>query len=445
MTEMSLFWVTDGLFSINDDMPDRCVYSSGDVIKNEYKVLKELGEGTFGAVYKVEDSVGKIYALKLLKLWEVPPGERDILRKRFDMEYETGQIDSDFLVHSYSHGTVSDNPYIVMEYCPGGDLRSKKNNMQQQLMLLVGSNVLCGLRDLHRCGKVHRDLKPDNVLFRTGGTAVLTDFGISGDQNKRMTERGWLGKPKQIFGTYAYMPPEQVKPPRGGSATVLPTTDIFSFGVMMYELIVGKLPFGELRTEADLVPYLEHGKEGRWDRIALGKHQNDSVRWLELIEGCLNPDFHKRFQNVDEVLSFFPVELRGTSNNSNRTVSHGRMRLRIMQGEEYGRIYEMESIVPSYKSVITVGRQSEDTRNDVPIVELNSCYVSRKHCTIERNRRNETWYVRDGQWDRSVAGEWKNSLNGTFLNSTEVSTEGTMLQDGDIISVGDVKLRVEIY
>ena len=193
------------------------------------------------------------------------------------------------------------------------------------------------------------------------------------------------------------------------------------------------------------MPYLEHGKEGRWDRIALGKHQNDSVRWLELIEGCLNPDFHKRFQNVDEVLSFFPVELRGTSNNSNRTVSHGRMRLRIMQGEEYGRIYEMESIVPSYKSVITVGRQSEDTRNDVPIVELNSCYVSRKHCTIERNRRNETWYVRDGQWDRSVAGEWKNSLNGTFLNSTEVSTEGTMLQDGDIISVGDVKLRVEIY
>ena len=77
-----------------------------------------------------------------------------------------------------------------------------------------------------------------------------------------------MGKPQQIFGTFPYMPPEQVNPPRGGQATVLPTTDIFSFGVLMYELIVGKLPFGELK-ESTLPKYLQNGKDGRWDREAL--------------------------------------------------------------------------------------------------------------------------------------------------------------------------------
>lgn len=418
-------------------VPQRSVYSSGDKISGQYEVLKNLGEGTFGTVYKVRDTDGQTKALKLLKLWEVAPGERVSLCKRFDMEYETGRIESKYLVHSYSNGRAEGNPYIVMEFCPGGDLRSKRNI--QNSLTAIGSNILCGLRDLHRCGKVHRDLKPDNVLFRADGTAVLTDFGISGDQNKRMTERGWLGKPKQIFGTYAYMPPEQVRPPRGGSATVLPTTDIFSFGVMMYELLVGRLPFGELRTEADLMLYLENGKNGKWDRKTLGKIKN-GVRWQEVIEGCLIPDFHKRFQSADDVLSYFPSS---TEEPVRLAVSQGNMLLRVMQGEEYGRTYIMEDIMSSGKSVVTLGRLSEDIINDIPIVERNSCYISRRHCTIELDRRSGKWYIRDGQWNKATNG-WRNSLNGTFLNSAEVPPTEVLLHDGDIISIGDVKLRVEI-
>lgn len=421
-------------------VPQRSVYSSGDSISGRYKVLESLGEGTFGTVYKVQDADGQTKALKLLKLWEVAPAERVSLCKRFDMEYETGRIESKYLVHSYSNGRAEGNPYIVMEFCPGGDLRSKRNIKNK--LTSVGSDILCGLRDLHRCGKVHRDLKPDNVLFRADGTAVLTDFGISGDQNKRMTERGWLGKPKQIFGTYAYMPPEQVRPPRGGSATVLPTTDIFSFGVMMYELLVGRLPFGELRTEADLMLYLENGKNGKWDRSTLGKIKN-GVRWQEVIEGCLIPDFHKRFQSADDVLSYFPSDTEEPVNKT--AVSQGRMLLRVMQGEEYGRTYVMDNIMPSGRSVVTLGRQSEDIVNDISIVERNSSYISRRHCTIELDRRSNKWYIRDGQWDTEATNGWRNSLNGTFLNSAEVPLTEVLLHDGDIVSVGDVKLRVEIY
>ena len=257
-----------------------------------------------------------------------------------------------------------------------------------------------------------------------------------------MTERGWLGKPQQIFGTYGYMPPEQVRPPRGGKATVLPTTDIFSFGVMMYELLVGKLPFGELRTEADLMPYLNHGRDGIWDRAAL-KNIRSEVNWLEIIEGCLVPNFQQRLQNIDEVLSLFPT---GSVNTSRKhTTVHGKMLLRIMQGEEYGKTYMLDDLISSSRSIITVGRYDEDVINDIPIVEEHSSYVSRKHCTIERNISNQSWYIRDGQWERGSTNGWKYSLNGTFLNSTEVNIRGTQLRDGDIISIGDVKLRVELY
>ena len=121
---------------------------------------------------------------------------------------------------------------------------------------------------MHTRGKVHRDLKPENVLFKSNGIAALTDFGIAGDRNKRMTERNIFGKPNQIFGTYAYMPPEQVNRMRG-EATVLPTTDIFSFGVLAFQLLTGSLPFGELSSHNELALYQKRGKNGDWNRQKL--------------------------------------------------------------------------------------------------------------------------------------------------------------------------------
>ena len=233
----------------------RCKFSVGDTIDGHYRVEKVLGEGTFGIVYSVCDYHNKHYALKLLRLWEVHPEIREGLVKRFDMEYETGLIESDYLVHSLHHGLVMGNPYIVMELCTGGDLITISEHSRLDLPR-VANHVLQGLGALHSCGKVHRDLKPENVLLKSNGNYALTDFGISGDRNKRMTECNILGKPQQIFGTYAYMPPEQLNPRK--NATVLPTTDIFSFGVMMFQLITGELPFGRLNDEADLMRSVFH-------------------------------------------------------------------------------------------------------------------------------------------------------------------------------------------
>ncbi|MDR2385344.1 MAG: protein kinase [Tannerella sp.] len=422
----------------------RCDFKTNDRIDNRYIVDTVLGEGSFGKVFKVRHLNGNVYALKLLKLWEIHPDIRDHLIDRFEMEYETGQIESPYLVQSAGYGYVSGNPYIVMEYCPNGDLIRYADGRMQVDFDIIGRQVLYGLRDLHKCGKVHRDLKPENVLFKEDGTAVLTDFGICGDRNKRMTERNLLGKPTQIFGTYGYMPPEQIKPKRG-EATVLPTTDIFSFGVVMYQLITGYLPFGKLDSPNDLATYIRRGREGDWDRTVL----NTSTRWKHfrnIIEGCLAPDFKTRIQTIDEVLKLFPGDrpkLQDPQSFQEEVVNG--VLLRIMQGEEYGTVYKLNDMLKDGKRIVTIGRKFPDVFNSISILETNSFYISRRHCTLEWDATSRAWYIRDGQANRTVWGGWEKSGNGTYVNSIAVSTDGIVFRPGDIISMGDVKMRAEGY
>ena len=460
-----------------EQIPDRCEFHPGDVIygqNNAYRIVSQLGEGTFGIVYKVADRSDKNYALKLLKLWAVPPDVYKGLRDRFVMEFRTGQIDSNYLVHSFAYGDVKNNPYFVMEFCPNGDLRSNVAKRRMDFVQ-VGTDVLRGLWDLHSHGKVHRDLKPENVLLRSDFSAVLTDFGISGDQNKRMTERGLAGKPKQVFGTYPYMPPEQVNPPRSGKATVLPTTDIFSFGVMMYEMMVGKLPFGELEKDEHLCKYLENGKTGVWDRQALRRADPTGI-WLPIIERCLFPDYKQRVSSANDVINMLPRSSQQfrpkpvPDPTPNYLIVHEGLLLRVMQGDDYGSIYKLKELVTDKHQIITMGRADENVYNDIGIHD-NECFVSRCHCTLEHDPMSNNWLLLDGQWRmgcpialrqqsgcmhctaycntqmrQRYAGMLKNSLNGTYLNSDEVdSKRGMWIKPGDIITIGDVKLRVEGY
>lgn len=450
------------------EVVERCQFTIGDYIDNTYRVEGSLGEGSFGKVFRVKDKKGETYALKLLKLWEVEAGSRPDLLKRFDREYETGQIKSDYLVHSICKGKVNGNAYIVMEYCKGGNLWDAIRERKLDLALL-GHHILFGLRDLHKNGKVHRDLKPENVLLRNNNHAVLTDFGISGEQNNRLTRRGWAGVPRQKFGTIAYMPPEQMNPP-SGNATVLPTTDIFSFGVMMYQLLTDSLPFGKLEDVSDVPQYVTNGKNGNWDRSRLGKLAQGSL-WLPLIEGCLLPDYKTRLQTIDDVMAHMP-KVNGLRQPDDSKVvikndTKNGLLLRVMQGEQPGKIYILNDLFTPGSSILYIGRNSQDVRNHLGIEETESNYISRQHCTLEKDVQNNVWILRDGQYrTRCKTGltqkyvfpclhcsenchqnepgmRWKDSLNGTYVNSKNVARNGVSIKPGDIISMGDVKMRVE--
>ena len=426
-------------------IPKRIDYKEGDLVLSKYKIIKALGDGAFGQVYKVADMhTNEVYAFKLLRLWDVPSEIRQPMVDRFEMEFKTGLIASKYLVHSHDCGFVDDNPYILMEFCPGGDLSSRvgKNNVD---IARTSREILNGLDDLHSNGKVHRDLKPENVLFRADGTAVLADFGICGDRNKRMTERNIFGKPCQIFGTYAYMPPEQVNRARG-EATVLPTTDVFSFGVMLYQLLTGKLPFGPLEDQNDLVRYQKRGKAGEWYRDEL-KNVPDGHAWETVIEGCLHPNFKERFQNAKTVIRMLPQTVSKNTNPQPIPVQkpetprvESGLRIKIMQGEEYGKVFDVEKMARlTNRKVFTMGRSSD---NDIYIKELQSSHVSRFHCTLETDATFTNWRIIDGQWNPAEKS-WQPSTNGTYVNSSEASTKGFWLQPGDIITIGDTKLKFE--
>lgn len=425
-------------------IPERYDCKVGDLIGGKYTVESVLGEGSFGCVYKVKDSSGKIWALKLLRLWEVPASIRPPLIERFDMEYRTGRIISRNLVHSADSGFLKGNPYIVMEFCDGGDL-TKMMGKRDAPLPRVAMEVLNGLNDLHKEGKVHRDLKPENVLLKHDGTAVLTDFGISGDRNKRMTERNIFGKPYQIFGTYAYMPPEQVNRARGVS-TVLPTTDIFSFGVMFYQLLTGSLPFGKLEDENDLVRYQKRGKVGEWDYSLLMSVPHGS-EWAKLISGCLVPDLKHRIQSASEAMrlvpSYGPMNvapvIQPVAPAPKEEPKHIGACFHIMQGLEHGTLYNLtEMLQQSSRRLLKVGR---DDTNDIQLKDFEESHLSRKHCTLEL-LPDGRWLIRDGQWD-SESGIWVPSTNGTYINSTTGSPNGTILKNGDIVTVGDMKIRFE--
>ena len=426
-------------------VPLRVDFHKGDVVAGKYSVIKSLGEGAFGHVYAVSDCSGNNYALKLLRLWDVPSDIRQPLIDRFEMEFKTAQIDCNYLVRSLDYGLANGNPYILMEYCPGGDLSSLvgKNNLN---LSKYACEILQGLHALHKNGKVHRDLKPENVLFKVDGTAALTDFGISGDRNNRMTQKGVLGKPLQIFGTYAYMPPEQVT--RSRTATVLPTTDIFSFGVMMFQLITGQLPFGQLEDQNDLVRYQKRGKLGDWERNVLLSVSNGFM-WEPLITGCLQPDFKNRIQSAEEAIKYVTKNLsRSTDSGANRLITNSSenatlnrtgSKLVIMHGDDYGKVFDLTKISNSInRMILTLGR------SDSSILKINDQYLSRNHSTLETDDSRLNWIIRDGQWSFE-SRQWVRSTNGTYLNSKELTEAGCSLRHGDIITIGDVKLKFEYY
>lgn len=428
-------------------VPRRHLCSIGEIVNSRYRIVSELGEGTYGHVYKVADSAGKVYAMKLLHLWDIPSDIRKELIDRFEMEYHTGRISSEYLVHSCDAGYLDGNPYIVMEFCGGGDLTSRMKDDGARTAKYA-RDILRGLDALHLNGKVHRDLKPENVLIKENGIAALTDFGIAGDRNKRMTERNIFGRPYQIFGTYAYMPPEQVNRRAGGS-TVLPTTDMFSFGVLLFQMLTGKLPFGELNDHNDLARYQLRGKAGEWDRLSLQSLPRGRY-WENLIAKCLEPDYKKRLPNASAALRLVPdfgeavpeVERQALPPQPLILNQARGFRLRILQGMEYGKTYDLiELFEQNSKRLLTMGR---GTMNDVQLMEYQSYYMSRKHFTIEADKDLRMFVIRDGQWDMD-SRQWQPSANGTFVNSSQIDHRGQKLYPGDVITVGEMTLKFEQY
>jgi len=423
--------------------PHRYLPKVGDWI-DDYQVEAALGEGTFGIVYKVTTRNGKSFALKMIKLWEVAfEKERQLLFQRFLREFEIGCQKSPHLVQSFDCGNVEGNPYFTMELCPKGDLTQFTGRvLDLQKIKKIAYQTLCGLQELHQRGFFHRDLKPNNVLIDAEGNAKLADFGIAGHKNSRLTTTDFFGHANQIHGTWAYIAPEQANNKTAFKA-IDAVADIYSFGVMMYEIFTGECPFSpyKLISDSDVVEYIKNAKAGNaeglrknWDRLP--------GNWANVIKSCIEVDYkHKRYQSVGQIinaLGYKSIDINYEKHNSLKN----ELVLEITYGEEMGHVYNLSQLMGRRsEGVLTVGRKDIAVKNDVEIVEVSTTYISRRHATLEKWDNPRQWLLRDGQF---CNGQWQLSVNNTYVNSQLVGFEGIAIQPGDIITLGDTIVRVAV-
>jgi tRNA A-37 threonylcarbamoyl transferase component Bud32 len=205
-----------------------------------YRILKSLGAGGMGTVYKAHDpQLDRVVALKMPR-FDAPAGERARRLQRFEREARAAaQVWHPHVCPIYDVGQHEGQPYVVMAYVEGQTLAtrlagSRFEDLRQAADLAL--QLLDALGAVHARGIVHRDLKPSNILFDSAGRAILTDFGLARPEQgaEQLTSDG------VVVGTPAYMAPEQAE---GHVDEIGPWTDLYSLGVVLYEMVTGRLPF----------------------------------------------------------------------------------------------------------------------------------------------------------------------------------------------------------
>ena len=202
----------------------------GQPFDGRYRVLGRLGVGGMATVYLAEDSsLGRKVALKVMAERYAEDGE---FVERFRREAQAAaRLNHPNIIAVYDRGEADGRPYIAMEYLQGRTLKQviqKEGPLPPERAIAIAMQVLAGLRYAHEHGVVHRDVKPHNVLVGDDGRIKVTDFGIAHAGDPQMTEVG------SIVGTAQYLSPEQA---RGRS--VGPQTDVYSLGVVLYEMLAG--------------------------------------------------------------------------------------------------------------------------------------------------------------------------------------------------------------
>jgi eukaryotic-like serine/threonine-protein kinase len=203
---------------------------------SRYEITGELGKGAMGRVYKaVDPTIGRTVALKTMRL-DVHGLETDEMLRRFKNEARlAGVLNHANIVTIYDAGEQDGLFYIAMEYIEGVTLHSvlnERKTLAPEEIINISKQVCAGLDHAHHHGVIHRDVKPANIMLEPDGVAKIMDFGIAKSGGGGVTSTG------QVLGTPNYMAPEQVR-----GHVLDGRTDLFSFGVMLYEMTTGEKPF----------------------------------------------------------------------------------------------------------------------------------------------------------------------------------------------------------
>jgi serine/threonine protein kinase len=264
--------------------------SPGSIIAGKYKILKEIGRGGMGIVYKAEDTrLKRTVALKFMppELTREPEA-----KERFAREAQAAAaLSHPNICTIFEIDEKEGKSFIAMEYIEGQSIREKvkKSPLEIREALDMAIQAAQGLEEAHKRGIIHRDIKSANIMVTASGQAKVMDFGLA-----KVSGSSLLTKEASTMGTVAYMSPEQAK----GEA-VDHRSDIWSFGVVLYEMLTGELPFkGE--HEQSLM-YAIMNKQP----LPLIKVRPGIPREVEnIVHTALAKNVAERYQSFEDILDF---------------------------------------------------------------------------------------------------------------------------------------------
>lgn len=261
----------------------------GTTFAGRYEIIEELGKGGMGKVYRVLDKkLNEEVALKLIKA-EIASCKKTIERFSNELKYARKIVHKN-VGRMYHFSEEKGTHYITMEYVSGEDLKSfirRAAPLSIGKSISIAQQVAEGLEEAHRLGVVHRDLKPQNIMIDKDGNARIMDFGIA----RSLKVKGITGAGVMI-GTPEYISPEQAE-----TKEVDQRSDIYSLGVILYEMLTGRVPF---EGETPLCVAMKHKSEIPTDPMKLNSQIPENLS--RLILRCMEKEKEKRYQSAEEVL-----------------------------------------------------------------------------------------------------------------------------------------------
>lgn len=277
---------------------------------SHYKILDKLGEGGMGVVYKAQDlRLGRTVALKFLPRSVTINDEQ---RRRFEIEARAAAtLNHPNIAQIYAIEEAGDDLFIAMEYVAGRDLKSRINASPLPLAeaLSIAEQIALGLQAAHRRGIVHRDIKSANIMVADDGQVKIMDFGLA-----KVEGAAGVTTVGTTVGTTAYMSPEQTR-----GEDVDQQSDIWSLGVVLYEMLTGRLPFG-VQYEQAVIYAIQNSDPEPVSVIRPGVPADVE----HIVDRALRKERGERFHDADAMLAEFQRARAGEPPGSGRHTGPGR-------------------------------------------------------------------------------------------------------------------------
>lgn len=263
----------------------------GKVLGNRYEIVEKIGGGGMSLVYKAKCRVLNRYvAIKILR--DELTSDPDFVSKFKQESLSAASLAHPNIVNIYDTGIEGDIYYIVMEYVKGETLKNyinKKGRLSEQETIKITRQVAEALKHAHNNNIIHRDIKPHNILITEEGIAKVTDFGIA-----RAATSSTINNTSNVIGSVHYFSPEQA---RGGY--VDDKSDIYSLGIVMYEMVTGVVPFDADNHISVAMKQIQEKPVPPSKKV---KNLQISKGLEDIIMKCLEKHQSFRFQNVEELI-----------------------------------------------------------------------------------------------------------------------------------------------